>query len=1392
MRGFQRSTCALAVLLASTALAEPAWAQVASPSFRQLDDNGVDLVQGDLVASFTEGSIGSGEGAMGLIRSLGMSGVSASQASQWDRIRLNYIPGNGTYVDFGTRSDKFPGAEVRGSTLSGGGGSYQYTTPDGTVIAFTNNEPENDGTISNLCRSNSANSCILVPTSITSPDGKIVTLAYEFWSLCIAQTPQGQLPSPDDPIDCTFTPRLKKVSNSYGYSIAFSYASGAGGFHNNPPATFYQRTGAQFFNDNVSTITPQATVSYAYPLAGVTDITDMGGRVWRMTGNTSTVAIRRPGAAADTTTYNLSSGKVTSVIKEGVTTSYARSVVGSTITMTVTNALNQSTVVTADATIGRATSVKDPLNRTTAFQYDWGGRLTRTTLPEGNYVQLTYDARGNVTETRAVSKTPGTPADIVSIASYPSTCANMKTCNKPDWTRDARGNQTDYTYDVTHGGVLTVTAPSPTGGPVRPQTRYSYSLLNGEYRVTSVSACQTLSSCAGTADEVRTNSTYDPANGNLTSTSTGAGNGTLTATSSMTYDAMGNLLTVDGPLAGNADTIRYRYNSARELIGTVSPDPDGAGALKLRAVRNSYNASGQLWLEEIGTVTDQSDPAWAAFATAYRRENQIDTNGRTFRRNVWSNNVYYGVVDYVYDGLGRLSCSVTKMDPNNWASQATSCQPLQTNGPYGADRVAKTVYNNAGEVIEQRVSVGIAGQETATTFTYSNNGKLKTLKDAENNLTTYIYDGFDRLSQTQFPNTPKGSGTSNAGDFEQLTYDANSNVTSRQLRGTQVTSIAFTYDNLNRPTLKNLPGSEPDATYGYDLLGRLTSASQTGQSLTFTYDALGRLRSETGPIGTVAQDFDPAGRRTALTTSSGHCLQYQHLVTGEMSALLDCNPIALATFTYDDLGRRTGVSRYRGTSSSWGYDPVSRLTSLSHDFAGSANDVSWTFAYNPAGQIVSTTRSNDAFAFQGLYAVNRTYTSNGLNQYSAAGPASFSYDGRGNLTSDGTSTFGYSSENQLTSTTGGVTLSYDPLGRLYQSSDGVTVRRYQYAIGESGAYEAIGEYDGSNIAKHYHAFGPGVDEPMFWWDMAAGGAFRPLHADERGSIIAASDWDANAIAINRYDEYGIPQSGNAGRFQYTGQMWLPELGMYHYKARIYSPTLGRFLQTDPAGGSNLYAYVGNDPIGNTDPSGMIPRSNLADDDMSRFIDFTPQGTGWGTHSYDGMGNIATYVSGRIDELVTLPNFLATASLDQLAYVTVAGGVSRCVQYCNAGGVAEVNGEIVVPASPVYSNVGSPPNRIQFAQLTPFPPGLLPPANDNETRAEICEMGARVCSARARMIPDPVISRDYMGACAAALNSCLDRAFDDSIRTDLRITFPDGTTIVFGPGGRVFFVPNRRR
>ena len=55
-------------------------------------------------------------------------------------------------------------------------------------------------------------------------------------------------------------------------------------------------------------------------------------------------------------------------------------------------------------------------------------------------------------------------------------------------------------------------------------------------------------------------------------------------------------------------------------------------------------------------------------------------------------------------------------------------------------------------------------------------------------------------------------------------------------------------------------------------------------------------------------------------------------------------------------------------------------------------------------------------------AVNRNYTANGLNQYTAAGSVTPTYDNRGNLTSAGSITYGYNSDNMLTSASGGITL----------------------------------------------------------------------------------------------------------------------------------------------------------------------------------------------------------------------------------------------------------------------------------------------------------------------------------------------------------------------------------
>lgn len=168
----------------------------------------------------------------------------------------------------------------------------------------------------------------------------------------------------------------------------------------------------------------------------------------------------------------------------------------------------------------------------------------------------------------------------------------------------------------------------------------------------------------------------------------------------------------------------------------------------------------------------------------------------------------------------------------------------------------------------------------------------------------------------------------------------------------------------------------------------------------------------------MSSTWDLAGRRTRLTyPGTGLYVDHDYLVTGETTQIRENGATSgvgvLATYAYDNLGRRTARTFGNGVVQAFAYDPVSRLASLSNDLAGTASDLSVTFAHNPASQIASTGRTGDSYAWTGSVAVNRNYSANGLNQYTAAGSVTFGYDANGNLTASGAYSFGYDHLNRL-------------------------------------------------------------------------------------------------------------------------------------------------------------------------------------------------------------------------------------------------------------------------------------------------------------------------------------------------------------------------------------------
>jgi hypothetical protein len=240
----------------------------------------------------------------------------------------------------------------------------------------------------------------------------------------------------------------------------------------------------------------------------------------------------------------------------------------------MTDPLGNQTIVTY--LFGIVRSVTGPAG-VTRYTYN-GLQPTEVIEPEGNRISFGYDEAGNNIAQAQSAKTGSSDSVIQIQQTFPTItsffsqspngiCSSPVLCNKPISRTDARGGVTDFTYDSTHGGVLTVTGPAV--GGIRPQTRNTYVQrqavvldAGGAYVATGApiwllsqtSSCKTGaalgSGCAIVGDEVITSYDYGPVTGAntllLRGTVVDSGGG-MNLRTCYRYDSLGNRVSETRP-----------------------------------------------------------------------------------------------------------------------------------------------------------------------------------------------------------------------------------------------------------------------------------------------------------------------------------------------------------------------------------------------------------------------------------------------------------------------------------------------------------------------------------------------------------------------------------------------------------------------------------------------------------------------------------------------------------------------------------------------------------------------------------------------------------------------------------------------------------------------------
>jgi RHS repeat-associated protein len=458
---------------------------------------------------------------------------------------------------------------------------------------------------------------------------------------------------------------------------------------------------------------------------------------------------------------------------------------------------------------------------TTLFGYDWFGRLANTTDPDGNFSSQVYDANDRVTSrTDALNAT--------STATYDGT-GNLLS------ETDRRGNLTSYVYNALGWLAELHKRPDPANAGQQNIAYFDYD-ANGnlvrmrelnfttiiDYQYDELNRRTMTTTYTGEPGVAHRNTDYYDAAGRIYAHVNDDGQ------VNYGHDALSRLTSISGP---GLVTISYQYDLANNRTqmtdgtGTAAYAYDGLGRVTSIASPN-------------GTLTYTYDPDGNVLSQ------RVQIAGTTVDRTI----------SYSYDGKDRLTgvleggrLSQYYYQPSGVVSQIVYPNGLTAAFSYDRDlRLTSLINTFSGNTITSHAyTLDAEGNRTVISdWVWGDNDPG--VPAVKNN----TYDGLNRLSAIA------------GGASEGFTFDGASNITSRY-----GPSATYTYDTADRLTSDGtliLGWSASDHltsrgsdSFGYDLLGRLTSSNVGGTASTFAYDGDGLLAARTSAGATTKYLWGP-------------------------------------------------------------------------------------------------------------------------------------------------------------------------------------------------------------------------------------------------------------------------------------------------------------------------------------------------------------------------------------------------------------------------------------------------------------------------------------------------------------------------------------------------------